>query len=182
MIKKKPNPLTAVSFLFFSAIAVVAGILCYAKGNVFFFQGLDVSWSMLLEILPRLAGAFLMAGYVQVLVPKDVIHRWIGEKSGLKGIIVATLAGVVTPGGPLISFPLLAALYKLGADSGPLVAYITSWELLGLQRIIMWELPLMGLKFALLRFGVSLILPIIAGITARKLALYIGGSFKVEEG
>ena len=123
-----------------------------------------------------------MAGFVEVLVPKGLIHRWIGEKSGFKGIIIATLAGVFTPGGPMISFPLIAALYKLGADSGSLVAYLTSWELLGIQRIVVWELPMMGLRFALLRFVVSMILPVIAGVMARKLVLYVGGSFNVREG
>lgn len=122
-----------------------------------------------------------MAGYIQVLVPKDVINRWVGEKSGIRGVVVATLGGVLTPGGPMISFPLIAALYKLGADSGPLVAYLTSWELLGIQRIIVWEIPFMGLRFALLRFGVSMILPIIAGLTAKKLMAYLGGSFKMEK-
>jgi len=111
-----------------------------------------------------------MAGFVEVLVPKDLITKWIGEKSGIRGILIATAAGVVTPGGPMISFPLIAALYRLGADFGPLVGYLTSWELMGMQRIIVWEIPFMGIRFALLRFTVSLLLPIIAALTAQRLA------------
>jgi uncharacterized membrane protein YraQ (UPF0718 family) len=101
---------------------------------------------MLLDLASRLAAAFLMAGFVEVLVPKDLINRWVGERSGLKGIVIATLAGMVTPGGPLICFPLIAALSKLGADYGPLVAYLSSWELIGIQRIVIWEIPFMGMK------------------------------------
>ena len=92
------------------------------------------------------------------------------------------MAGVVTPGGPMISFPLIATLYKLGADAGPLVAYLTSWEILGLQRIIIWEVPIMGVRFAALRFLVSILLPIIAGVMAKRLVHYVGGSFSVREG
>ncbi|OGP65503.1 MAG: hypothetical protein A2170_05945 [Deltaproteobacteria bacterium RBG_13_53_10] len=182
MTKKKQGLLTDVSFLIFTAVAVIGGILCYAKGQDVFLKGLDASWSLLVDIFSRMMGAFVLAGFVEVLVPKELINRWIGAKSGFRGIIVATLAGIVTPGGPMISFPLISALYRLGADAGPLVAYLTSWEILGVQRIIVWELPLMGLRFALLRFVVSLVLPVIAGVMARKLVLYVGGSFNVREG
>jgi hypothetical protein len=64
----------------------------------------------------------------------------------------------------------------MGADSGPLVAYLTSWAILGAQRIFIWEIPLMGLRFASFRFGVSLFLPFLAGMTARRLAGRMGAS------
>ena len=179
---KRKNPLRDVSFLILSAIALTTGSICYMKGEAFFFKGLDASWLMFLEVMPRMLAAFLMAGFVQVLVPRELIIRWIGEKSGLKGIVIATLAGICTPGGPMISFPLIVALYKLGADFGPLIAYLTSWELMGIQRIVIWEIPMMGVKFASLRFLVSLSLPVIAGLIARKLVLHLGDSFKVKKG
>jgi uncharacterized membrane protein YraQ (UPF0718 family) len=181
MTEKRNGPFVDSSFLLFLVLAIIAGALSYAKGKDFFLKGLDESWVLLFFILPRLMGAFVLAGFVEVMVPKDMIHRWIGEKSGMRGIVIAAVAGMVTPGGPLISFPLIAALYKLGADSGPLVAYLTSWELLGVQRIIVWELPLMGMRFALLRFLASMVLPILAGITARKLVSYIGSSSPGEK-
>jgi len=170
----KKNPFADLSFLIFSAIAFIAGGICYSKGKEVFCSGLDASWSMFLTVAPRLVAALLMAGFAEVLVPKDLITRWIGKKSGHKGILVATLAGILTPGGPMISFPLIAALYKLGADMGPLVGYLTAWELLGIQRIIVWEIPFMGMKFASLRFLVSLGLPILAGMIAKKLVLRFG--------
>jgi len=33
-------------------------------------------------------GAFLIAGYVRVLVPEDVVREWPGKESGLKGVLV----------------------------------------------------------------------------------------------
>ena len=168
--KKKRNPFVDTSFLIFAALAAVAGAVCYSRGKDVFFEGVNSSLSLFLDITPRLSAAFLMAGFVEVLVPKDLITKWIGEKSGIKGILIATAAGVATPGGPMISFPLIAALYKLGADFGPLVGYLTSWELMGIQRIIVWEIPFMGIRFAALRFAVSLLLPIIAALTAQRLA------------
>ncbi len=168
--KKKLNPFLDTSFLIFAALAMIAGGVCYSRGKDVFYLGLNSALSLFVDIAPRLCGAFLMAGFVEVLVPKDLVTKWMGERSGIKGILIATVAGVVTPGGPMISFPLIAALYKLGADLGPLVGYLTSWELMGIQRIIVWEIPFMGIRFATLRFAVSLLLPIIAALTAQRLA------------
>ena len=39
---------------------------------------------MLFEIVPRMIGAFILAGFVEVLIPKDLIMKWIGEGSGQK--------------------------------------------------------------------------------------------------
>lgn len=174
--KKKIALLTDKSFLLFSAIALIAGVICYARGKAVFLRSVDTSLSMLLELAPRVVAAFFMAGFVQVLVPKNLITKWIGAKSGFKGITIATLAGICTPGGPMIAFPLIAALYKLGADYGALVAYVASWEMLGITRLLVWEIPFMGVKFALLRFTVSLILPFLAGMCTRKLASLFASS------
>jgi len=180
--KKKKNQILDTSFIALSVLALIGMAICCAKGRVFFLNGIDASLSTLQQVLPKLLGAFFLAGFAQVLAPKDLINKWMGAKSGLKGIIIATMAGAFTPGGPLTSFPLIAALYKLGADYGPLVAYLTSWEILGLQRILIWEIPFMGIKFVLLRYAVSLVLPIIAGITAKKVAYYLAQSINPMRG
>jgi uncharacterized membrane protein YraQ (UPF0718 family) len=163
------------SFLIFASLAFLTGVLCYSRGKEVFYQGLETSLSLFLDIAPRLMGAFLLAGLVEVLLPKNLITKWIGEKSGLRGIFIATLAGIFTPGGPMISFPLIAALYRMGANLAPLVSYLTSWSLLGIQRIIVWEIPFLGMKFASLRFALSLLLPIIAGLTAQRLGSHLKG-------
>lgn len=125
---------------------------------------------MMVMVGPRLLAAFILAGFVQVLLPRELITRWVGAKSGFRGILVATAVGVITPGGPMLSFPLLAALFKLGAGYGPMVAYLTSWEILSLYRAAIWDVPFMGMEFTALRYAVSLFLPLLAGLTAQRIA------------
>ena len=182
MTEKNRNPLKDTSVLILLGIAVMAGAICYAKGEKFFLWGVDASVSMTLDVLPKLGAAFLLAGFVEVLIPRDLIRKWIGDKSGLKGILIASLAGALTPGGPMTSFPLIAALYKLGADFSPLVAYLTAWELIAVQRIVIWEIPFMGIRFVLFRVLVSLVLPILAGMIARNLAMRFGGFVNTRKG
>lgn len=173
--KKNRNPFVDSSFLVFGFIALIAGFVCYLRGEKEFFHGLDASLTMFLEIAPQITAGFLLAAFTQVLIPKEFIKKWVGEESGLKGIVVASLAGSLTPGGPIASFPIVAALYSMGADFGSLVAYLTAWELLGIQRILIWEIPLLGMKFVAIRVVVSLLCPVIAGLMARQLVIHFSG-------
>ena len=77
------------------------------------------------------------------------------------------MAGILTPGGPLVSFPIMAVFYKGGASLSALVAYMTSWSLFGFQRVIAWELPFMGTRFLLARVLPTLVFPIVAGYLVR---------------
>ena len=85
------------------------------------------------------------------------------------GILIATLAGTICPGGPITLFPIAAAFVAIGADTGAAIAFITSWNLLGYARILVWELPFFGGEFVIWRTIISLPLPIVAGLLARAL-------------
>ena len=65
--------------------------------------------------------------------------------------------------GPFAQFPLIAALFQMGAAPGPLAAYITSFSLFGLNRIIVYEWPLLGAKFTTIRVLCSLLMPLLIG-------------------
>ena len=63
----------------------------------------------------------------------------------------------------MVSVPLMVALAHSGAGLAALVAYMTSWSLFGIQRIIAWEAPLMGWHFVIVRVVPSLAFPVVAG-------------------
>src|SRR5690606_6165136 len=112
----------------------------------------------------------LLAAIVETMLPRSLVERWLGVGSGFKGIAVATFAGAFTPGGPFLAFPLVLALYRAGADWAPLIAYITSWSILSLTRILVFAIPIVGIELASVRYLACLFLPPLAGITARHIA------------
>jgi uncharacterized membrane protein YraQ (UPF0718 family) len=180
--EKMKRVFTDKSFLIFTGIALLSGYGCYAKGGSdTVIKGLKAAWAMMVLVGPRLLAAFILAGFVQVLLPKNLIIKWVGAESGMRGILIASSVGVITPGGPMVSFPLVAALFKLGAGYGPLVAYLTSWSVLSFFRMAVWEIPFMGLKFTALRFFVSLILPIVAGLSAQKVSRFFEDSLAEDK-
>ncbi len=160
-------PIIDRGILIFAALAVISGAAVYfAKGEVVFWRSLGMSGDLFWIVLPRVIAALLLAGFIQVLISREMVAKWIGDRSGIIGILIATVAGALTPGGPLTSFPIVVALHASGAARGTLVAYLTAWAMLGVQRMLVWEIPFMGSDFALLRIACVATLPVLAGILA----------------
>jgi uncharacterized membrane protein YraQ (UPF0718 family) len=151
------------STIVLACLAVVFAVLAYLKDPSLPAIGARNGLTMLGFVLPRLIPALLLAGLFQVVVPQDVVSRYFGREAGLKGLVMAMLAGVITPGGPMVSVPFLVALAHSGAALPALVTYMTAWSLFGLQRIIAWEAPLMGWTFVWVRVVPSLAFPVVAG-------------------
>jgi len=125
--------------------------------------------TLLVDILPKVLAGCLIGAFVMMLLPREVVARWVGGESGFVGLVIATLVGTFLPGGPFSIYPITAALLTLGADVGTATTFIAAWSLLGYNRALVWELPFMGGDFTFWRVAVSLPLPILAGLFARLL-------------
>ncbi len=135
-----------------------------------------VAIDLLVRVAPLIVGALILAQFLQRLIPEDRMRQWVGAESGWRGLVLSSVAGAVTPGGPFAAFPLVLAFQRSGADLGACVAYVTAWSVLGFHRVLIFELPLLGPDFTWLRVLVSLPMPIVAGYAARALER----RFKVE--
>ena len=123
---------------------------------------------MLLQIVPLLIFALIIAGMIQVLIPTELISKWIGVESGFRGILIGTVIGGFAPGGPFVSLPIAAGLLRAGASVGTMVAFLTGWSLLAFGRLPL-EIGLMGWKFTMVRLACTFFLPPIAGLIANLL-------------
>lgn len=159
----KINISTWIMLLLACALAIGARI----KDPKLLPEGLKAGGKLFLHILPTMLLAFVAAGLVSVLLPRELMSRWLGEESGLRGMIIATMAGAFTPGGPFIQFPIVAALFKAGAGVAPLMSYITAWSILGVNRFLIYEVPMLGWKLSLARMTASLVFPIIIGLLTK---------------
>lgn len=172
---KKSSPFSQIlggPFWIFLGVAVLAGATTwYLKGPETVEAAVMGDVDLFLFLVPRMLGGMILAGLVQVLLPPEVVSKWVGAESGVRGLVIATAVGALTPGGPMTTFPIVVAFYMSGADRGALVAYLTSWSLLGFQRFLVWELPLLGPDIALLRLLTVFWMPVLAGAIARRLPL-----------
>ena len=165
MSKKRRLPPMLIPTIIMGVIAIILLFIGYQKGGGEHILGLKAAGMLLLQITPLLILAFIIAGMVPQLVSTEMISKWIGSESGLKGILIGTGLGAIMPGGPFVSLPIAAGLLRAGASIGTMVAFLTAWSLLAVSRLPL-EMGLMGWQFALIRLACTFFFPPIAGLIA----------------
>jgi uncharacterized membrane protein YraQ (UPF0718 family) len=123
-----------------------------------------------LDILPKMAAGCLIGVFSTLLIPREMVARLVGAESGFMGLVIATFAGVIMPGGPVTVYPVAGAFLAVGADIGAALAFVTSWTLLGYARALVWELPFFGTNFVLWRMAIAPAFPLIVGLLGRWVA------------
>ncbi len=146
-------------------IAVALLIIAYQRGGGEHILGLKSAGNLLLEVMPLLIFAFIIAGIIPLLIPTEMIAKWVGAESGLRGILIGSAMGGLTPGGPFVSLPIAAGLLRTGASIGTMVAFMTGWSVLAVTRLPL-EVGLMGWKFTAIRLAATFSFPILAGLIA----------------
>ena len=155
-----------VPTIIMGALAVIFLLIGYYKGEGQHIVGMRSALRMTAEILPLLIFAFIVAGMVQVLVPRELLSKWVGAESGMRGILIGTVAGALAPGGPYVSLPVAAGLLQAGASVGTMVAFLTGWSLWAVSRLPM-EVGIVGWRFTLMRIVSTFFFPPIAGLIAQ---------------
>ncbi len=169
-----PHRLLDGALWFFVLLAAASVLLLiWLRGFDALSRAATQSATLLLTVTPMIVVGLFLGGLVKELSDPKQIAPILGANSGLRGLALATALGAATPGGPFAAFPIVYAMALAGADVGAVVAYLTAWSVLGLHRLIIWELPLMGLDFVTARTLASLPLPLVSGLIARLLMRFI---------
>jgi uncharacterized membrane protein YraQ (UPF0718 family) len=140
--------------------------LAIRRGDGTMGKGLRMAFDFLLMMFPRMIVALALAGFAAELLPAAVISDWLGEESGIKGILIASVAGIFVPAGGVVAFPLALAMLRIGVGLPQLVAFLTAWEIFAIHRILAFEIPFLGRSFVLLRLTSSCMLAPLAGLLA----------------
>jgi uncharacterized membrane protein YraQ (UPF0718 family) len=164
-IVKRSSSKMLVPTLILGVLAFGLLALGYWKGEGQHLIGLRSAAAMTVQILPLLVFALIVAGMVQVLLPRELVSRWVGGESGLRGILVGTVAGGLAPGGPYVSLPIAAGLVRSGASVGTMVAFLTGWSLWAVGRLPM-EIGILGWRLTMIRVACTFFFPPIAGLIA----------------
>ncbi|MEE9316337.1 MAG: permease [bacterium] len=157
-----------IATVIMGVLAIILVSVGYYKGGGEHVLGLKSAMNMTIQILPLVILAFIVAGMIQTLVSHEFLSKWIGKGSGIRGILIGTVAGSLTPGGPYVSLPIAAGLLRSGASVGTTVAFLTGWSLWAFGRLPI-EVGIMGWKFTLIRMVSTFLFPPIAGLIANRL-------------
>jgi len=155
--------MTSPGALFIYVLLIVLGMAALYRGQGSFRQGLIRGMEQVIKLVPRMLCALIAAGFLAKLIPTETISAYLGAEAGFIAIVIGAVSGMIIPAGPVISLSIAAVLAREGASVPALVAFITSWSVFALHRIIIFEIPLLGTSFMRLRLLSVLILPLLAG-------------------
>jgi hypothetical protein len=89
------------------------GLLAYARGGApLVQQGFEGGGRLILRYSLVIAVSFLAAGFAELLLPKAWMRTSFGETSGLRGLLLASGLGVLTPAGPFVAMPIAAVMVR----------------------------------------------------------------------
>lgn len=125
-------------------LAAVLGVVAFSRGDGRHRKAIEYAIGQFVILFPLVVLALLTAGFISTLIPVDSIASWIGAGGGLRGILIASAAGALIPGGPVIAFPTAVLVDDSGAGIPQLIAFITSWSVFAVHRILQFELSLIG--------------------------------------
>jgi len=124
---------------------------------------IGVSSNFFIEMILILPAVMVMLGLFEVWVPKNIVVKYIGKASGMKGIFLSLILGAL-PTGPLyIAFPMAAALIRKGAKISNIVIFLSAWACIKIPQEMV-ELQFLGLHFMLSRLILTVAFVIIMGL------------------
>lgn len=100
----------------------------------------------MLSVLPAI---FILIGLLDVWVPKEVMIKYMGEDSGIKGILLAFLLGTLAAGPLYAAFPVAALLVKKGAKLSNVLFFLGVWSSTKLP-LLLFEYSALGATFTTL--------------------------------
>ena len=124
---------------------------------------ISTSSNFFIEMMLILPAIMVMLGLFEIWVPKIIVVKYIGEASGMKGILLSLTLGAL-PTGPLyIAFPMAAALIRKGAKISNIVIFLSAWACIKIPQEMV-ELQFLGLHFMLSRLILTVAFVIIMGL------------------
>jgi len=103
-------------------------------------------------ILPPI---FVLIGLLDTWVPREVMVKFMGNRSGFVGGMIAVLLGAMGAGPLYVAFPIAAILIKKGARLAYVFLFLSAWVSVKLP-IFMYEWASFGGRFTLLHVVSSL--------------------------
>ncbi|AZT90649.1 permease [Caldicellulosiruptor changbaiensis] len=124
--------------------------------------------SNFLNMLGVIPPIFLLLGLLDTWVPRETIIKYLGEKSGIKGVLLSIFLGSAAAGPLYGAFPVAEVMIKKGAKFSNILIFLGAWSTLKIPMFL-FEMTSLGTKFAITRWIVDVIGIILIAVLTDKL-------------
>lgn len=135
-----------------SSLAFIGFILVMPEAQSRATESLTGQLRTMLMVIPPI---FLLLGLLDVWVPREMLIKLMGEKSGIRGKLLAFVFGSVAVGPLYGAFPVAAVLMKKGASFSNILVFIGAWSTTKIPMLL-FEMQAVGLTFALARLAIDI--------------------------
>lgn len=110
----------------------------------------------LLEMLSFLPPIFVLLGLLDVWVDRETMMKYMGEGSGLRGMLLAFILGSTAAGPLYAAFPIAGVMKSKGASMRNILLFIGAWSTTKIP-LIMFETATLGFRFMILRLMFNIV-------------------------
>lgn len=139
------------AFLIVSAMLLVLTFFNSQLG----FKAINLAAYSVKEMLLVIPPIFILLGLLDVWIPKETMIKYMGNDSGLKGIILSVLIGSAAAGPLYGAFPVAAVFMKKGVKFSNILVFIGAWSTTKVPMFL-FELTALGAEFAFARLAVDI--------------------------
>lgn len=138
----------------FIITAAAMGVLTLINSQLG-LKALSISAYSVKEMLLVIPPIFILLGLLDIWVPREIMIKFMGEGSGIKGVILAILLGSAAAGPLYGAFPVAAVFMKKGVKFSNILIFIGAWSTTKIPMLL-FEISALGAKFALTRLLVDI--------------------------
>lgn len=138
--------MTAVFYI----IAILALVVSFFKSKEKTKMVLKKAWKSFENIMPQFLAIILVIGIMLSVLTPEQISRFLGQDSGIMGVVMAAFIGAVTLIPGFVAFPLTSALLHNGAGITQIAAFVSTLMMVGIITIPV-EIEYFGKKVTIIR-------------------------------
>ena len=139
------------SFIIVLLAVLMLTIINYDLGT----KALSITAYSFKEMLLVIPPVFILLGLLDIWVPRETIVKYMGEDSGLKGILLSFFIGSAAAGPLYGAFPIAAVFMKKGVKFTNILIFIGAWSTTKIPMIL-FEVASLGPKFAITRLFIDI--------------------------
>lgn len=141
-------------YRFFIVTIVIVGIITIFNKELG-LKSLSIAGYSLKEMALVIPPVFILLGLLDIWVPKETMIKFMGEGSGIKGVILSIIIGSAAAGPLYGAFPVAAVFMKKGVKFTNILIFIGAWSTTKIPMLL-FEISALGKTFALTRLAIDI--------------------------
>ena len=153
-------------------IVLIAMIILIIFNRQLGWKALSITGNSVKEMLLVIPPIFILLGLLDVWIPRETMVKYMGEGSGLRGVLLAIFIGSAAAGPLYGAFPVAAVFMKKGVKFMNILIFIGAWSTTKIPMFL-FEMAALGSRFAIARLlidipGIIIIAFILSKIVSKK--------------